>query len=170
MALKVFISGKLYDKDDAKISVYDHGLLYGDGVFEGLRSYNGRVFRLEEHLDRLWKSARAIWLEIPLTRAAMADAVNDTLNWTAGTITGVDSSSSRLEIASGATAVISAGGLTLGSVTFSNFGTTQINLPASSSLNVPVSAVLENQSTGLFEFVADQNSVTGTGLFNNLGG
>jgi len=79
MALKVFISGKLYDKDDAKISVYDHGLLYGDGVFEGLRSYSGRVFRLEEHLDRLWKSARAIMLEIPMTRAAMADAVNETL-------------------------------------------------------------------------------------------
>ncbi len=79
MALKVFIAGKLYDKEDAKISVYDHGLLYGDGVFEGLRSYNGRVFRLDEHLDRLWKSARAIWLEIPMTRTAMAAAVNETL-------------------------------------------------------------------------------------------
>lgn len=78
-ALKVYINGKLYDKDQAKVSVYDHGLLYGDGVFEGLRSYGGRVFRLEQHLDRLWKSARAIWLEIPLTREAMAAAVNDTL-------------------------------------------------------------------------------------------
>lgn len=77
--LKVYINGKLYDKDQAKVSVYDHGLLYGDGVFEGLRSYGGRVFRLEQHLDRLWKSARAIWLEIPLTREAMAAAVNDTL-------------------------------------------------------------------------------------------
>lgn len=79
VALKVFISGKLYDKEDAKISVYDHGLLYGDGVFEGLRSYGGRVFRLEEHLERLWNSAKAIWLEIPMTREAMAQAVNETL-------------------------------------------------------------------------------------------
>jgi len=54
-------------------------LLYGDGVFEGLRSYGGKVFRLEEHLDRLWDSAKAIWLEIPMTKAAMADAVNQTL-------------------------------------------------------------------------------------------
>jgi branched-chain amino acid aminotransferase len=79
MSLKVYINGKLYDKDDAKISVYDHGLLYGDGVFEGLRSYRGKVFRLERHLDRLWKSAKAIWLEIPLSPDQMAAAINDTL-------------------------------------------------------------------------------------------
>ncbi|MEX2176402.1 MAG: branched-chain-amino-acid transaminase [Pirellulaceae bacterium] len=79
MPLKIYISGKLYDKEDAKISVYDHGLLYGDGVFEGLRSYGGKVFRLAQHLERLWESARAIWLEIPLTREEMAKAVNDTL-------------------------------------------------------------------------------------------
>lgn len=79
MALKVYISGKLYDKEDAKISVYDHGLLYGDGVFEGLRSYGGKVFRLEQHLDRLWLSARAICLTIPMTKEALAKAVNDTL-------------------------------------------------------------------------------------------
>ncbi len=79
MALKIFISGQLYDKEDAKISVYDHGLLYGDGVFEGLRSYGGKVFRLEQHLARLWESAKAIWLEIPMTRSAMAKAINDTL-------------------------------------------------------------------------------------------
>jgi branched-chain amino acid aminotransferase len=79
MALQVYISGRLYDKEDAKISVYDHGLLYGDGVFEGLRSYSGRVFRLEEHLGRLWDSAKAIRLEIPMSRDAMAKAVNDTL-------------------------------------------------------------------------------------------
>jgi branched-chain amino acid aminotransferase len=79
MALKVWISGKLYDKDDAKISVYDHGLLYGDGVFEGMRSYSGKVFRLQQHLDRLWQSAKAIWLEMPLTKEALATAVNDTL-------------------------------------------------------------------------------------------
>src|ERR1700732_4876527 len=79
MAFKVGINGKLFDKDDAKISVYDHGLLYGDGVFEGLRSYGGRVFRLEQHLARLWNSAKAILLSIPLAREEMARAVNETL-------------------------------------------------------------------------------------------
>jgi branched-chain amino acid aminotransferase len=79
MSLKVYIGGKLYDKADAKISVYDHGLLYGDGVFEGLRSYGGRVFRLEQHIDRLYDSARAIHLRIPMTKADMARAVVDTL-------------------------------------------------------------------------------------------
>ena len=67
MSLKVYISGQLYDKEDAKISVYDHGLLYGDGVFEGMRSYGGKVFRLTDHLDRLWNSAKAICLEIPMS-------------------------------------------------------------------------------------------------------
>ena len=76
---KVWINGKLYDKQDAKISVYDHGLLYGDGVFEGLRSYGGKVFRLQQHLTRLWNSAKAILLEIPMTREAMAKAINETL-------------------------------------------------------------------------------------------
>ncbi len=79
MSLKIYISGRLYDKEDAKISVYDHGLLYGDGVFEGIRSYGGKVFRLEEHLDRLWDSAKAIWLKIPMTKEAMAKAVYETL-------------------------------------------------------------------------------------------
>jgi branched-chain amino acid aminotransferase len=79
MSLKIYINGELFDKEDAKISVYDHGLLYGDGVFEGLRSYNGRVFRLDEHLRRLWDSAKAILLEIPISREQMAAAVNDTL-------------------------------------------------------------------------------------------
>ena len=79
MPLQIYISGKLYDKENAKISVYDHGLLYGDGVFEGMRSYNGKVFRLGEHLDRLWNSAKAIWLTIPMSREDMAKAVNDTL-------------------------------------------------------------------------------------------
>lgn len=76
---KVWINGKLFDKQDAKISVYDHGLLYGDGVFEGLRSYGGKVFRLQQHLTRLWNSAKAILLEIPMTREAMAKAINETL-------------------------------------------------------------------------------------------
>ena len=79
MSLKIYIDGKFYDKENAKISVYDHGLLYGDGVFEGMRSYGGRVFRLAEHIDRLWDSAKAIWLEIPMTKAEMTKAVNDTL-------------------------------------------------------------------------------------------
>lgn len=77
--MKVFISGKLVEQEHAKISVYDHGLLYGDGVFEGMRSYAGKVFRHKQHLERLWNSARAIWLEIPMTREAMAKAVTDTL-------------------------------------------------------------------------------------------
>lgn len=79
MGLKIYINGKHYEQQDAKISVYDHGLLYGDGVFEGLRAYGGKVFRLQEHLDRLWQSARAIWLEIPGTAADLGRAINDTL-------------------------------------------------------------------------------------------
>ena len=76
---KIYINGKLYDKNDAKISVYDHGLLYGDGVFEGIRVYNGKVFRLKEHIDRLYESALSIWLEIPLSREQMTEAVNHTV-------------------------------------------------------------------------------------------
>ncbi len=72
MSLKIYINGMLYDKQDAKISVYDHGLLYGDGVFEGIRSYGGKVFRLAEHIDRLWASAKAILLKIPISKQAMA--------------------------------------------------------------------------------------------------
>lgn len=79
MPLKISINGKLYDKKDAKVSVYDHGLLYGDGVFEGIRSYGGKVFRLAEHLDRLWNSAKAIWLEMPISKEKMAKAIEDTL-------------------------------------------------------------------------------------------
>jgi branched-chain amino acid aminotransferase len=79
MSPKVYIGGKLYEKNDAKISVFDHGLLYGDGVFEGIRSYSGRVFRLAEHVERLYESARAINLVIPMTQAAMAEAVVSTL-------------------------------------------------------------------------------------------
>jgi branched-chain amino acid aminotransferase len=79
MPLKVYVNGELFDKEQAKISVYDHGLLYGDGVFEGIRSYNGKVFRLKEHLDRLWDSAKAIWLEIPISKRQMATAIEETL-------------------------------------------------------------------------------------------
>ncbi len=76
---KVYINGKLFDKADAKISVYDHGLLYGDGVFEGIRIYDGKVFKLKEHVERLYESARAIKLEIPITREQMADAIRQTV-------------------------------------------------------------------------------------------
>src|SRR6516165_3671909 len=79
MTPKVYINGKLYDKADAKISVYDHGLLYGDGVFEGIRVYAGKVFRLKQHIERLYDSARAIYLEIPLGPEQMAEAVEATV-------------------------------------------------------------------------------------------
>ena len=79
MPLKIYINGQFYDKDDAKISVYDHGLLYGDGVFEGIRSYGGKVFRMAEHLQRLWDSAKVIWLKMPLSQKEMADAIEETL-------------------------------------------------------------------------------------------
>jgi branched-chain amino acid aminotransferase len=79
MARIIFMNDRLVPEDQARVSVFDHGLLYGDGVFEGLRSYSGTVFRLDAHLDRLWASARAICLEIPLSKAAVAKAVNDTL-------------------------------------------------------------------------------------------
>ena len=76
---KIYIDGKFYSEASAKISVFDHGLLYGDGIFEGIRFYNGRVFRLEEHLNRLWDSARSICLEIPMTMQNMTEAVIETI-------------------------------------------------------------------------------------------
>ena len=75
--MKVFIDGKYYDERDAKISVFDHGLLYGDGVFEGIRAYNRRVFKLKEHIDRLFYSAKAILLDIPMSPAEITSAVVD---------------------------------------------------------------------------------------------
>ena len=77
--MKVYVNGKFVDKKDAKISVFDHGLLYGDGVFEGIRSYNKRVFKLKEHIDRLFESAHTIMLKIPLSKQQMMKAVIDTL-------------------------------------------------------------------------------------------
>src|SRR5260370_13860791 len=76
---QIYVDGKFYAEGEAKVSVFDHGLLYGDGIFEGIRFYNGRVFRLEEHLDRLWDSARSICLEIPMSARAMAEAVLETI-------------------------------------------------------------------------------------------
>jgi len=76
--MKVFIDGKFCDEQDAKVSVFDHGLLYGDGIFEGIRAYNGRVFKLKEHIDRLFYSAKAILLDLPMTHAALMAATVET--------------------------------------------------------------------------------------------
>ncbi|SRR6056297_765270 len=79
MPQSIYINGEYFSREDAKISVYDHGLLYGDGVFEGMRIYGGKVFRLQQHLKRLWESARAIVLEIPIDLRAMTEAVEATV-------------------------------------------------------------------------------------------
>ena len=76
---KIYVDGKFYSEANAKVSVFDHGLLYGDGIFEGIRFYNGRVFRLEQHLERLWNSARSICLKIPMTREEMTEALLETV-------------------------------------------------------------------------------------------
>src|SRR5208283_3336385 len=77
--LVVYIDGQYFPKSQAKISVYDHGFLYGDGVFEGIRAYDGVIFRFKEHLDRLYDSAKSIKLKIPLSPDEMTKAVVDTL-------------------------------------------------------------------------------------------
>ncbi len=77
--MKIYINGKFYSKNDAKISVFDHGLLYGDGVFEGIRLYNSCIFKLTEHIDRLYESAKTIRLEIPMTKKKMIEAVAETV-------------------------------------------------------------------------------------------
>ena len=79
MAAKIWIDDKLVDADQAKVSVFDHGLLYGDGVFEGIRVYGSRIFEFDAHLERLYKSAKVIRLEIPLDKAELADAVEQTV-------------------------------------------------------------------------------------------
>src|SRR3954447_19974156 len=79
MGVKVWIDGKLYDKADAKISVYDHGFLYGDGVFEGIRVYHGKIFESEAHLDRLFESATGIRLHIPMSREQLRSAIDETV-------------------------------------------------------------------------------------------
>jgi branched-chain amino acid aminotransferase len=77
--MKIYLNGQIVEKEKAMISVFDHGVLYGDGVFEGIRAYNGRVFKLHEHIDRLNNSARAILLELPMTKKAIEEAVLATL-------------------------------------------------------------------------------------------
>jgi len=79
MGLKIYIDGKFYEKEDAKISVFDHGLLYGDGVFEGIRSYDRLIFKLREHIDRLYASAKSIMLDIPVSKKEIEQAVISTL-------------------------------------------------------------------------------------------
>jgi branched-chain amino acid aminotransferase len=76
--MKIYIDGKYYSEKNATVSVFDHGLLYGDGIFEGIRAYHGRVFKLKEHIDRLYYSAKAILLDIPISHAEMMKAVVDT--------------------------------------------------------------------------------------------
>src|SRR5512139_2468348 len=75
--MKIYIDGKYYNERDAKISVFDHGLLYGDGIFEGIRAYHGRVFKLKEHIDRLFYSAKAILLTIPMSHTEVTEAVTE---------------------------------------------------------------------------------------------
>ena len=78
MGLQVYLNGKWVAGEDAKVSIFDHGLLYGDGVFEGIRSYQGLVFKLQEHLDRLWESAHTLMLKIPMTKKEMEQAIVET--------------------------------------------------------------------------------------------
>src|SRR5439155_10545428 len=78
MEYKVYLNGKFVPESEAKISVYDHGFLYGDGVFEGIRAYHGRIFRLDEHVERLFRSARAIMLPIPRSPGEMRELVLET--------------------------------------------------------------------------------------------
>src|SRR5436189_1970966 len=97
MSRQVYIAGRFVSQEDAKISVLDHGLLYGDGVFEGLRSYRGKIFRLKEHIKRLYESAKAIWLEIPISPEEMSDAVNEAIR-----INKIDDGYVRLVVTRGA--------------------------------------------------------------------
>jgi branched-chain amino acid aminotransferase len=78
MSMKIYIDGSYFAENEAKISVFDHGLLYGDGIFEGIRAYNGRVFKLKEHIDRLFYSAKALLLTIPISHADIMQAVVET--------------------------------------------------------------------------------------------
>ncbi len=75
----IYIDGKYVPEGLAKVSVFDHGLLYGDGVFEGIRAYNGRVFRLKEHIDRLYDSAKTVDIQPPISKEAMTEAICETL-------------------------------------------------------------------------------------------
>ena len=97
MSQQIYINGKYFSREDATISVFDHGLLYGDGVFEGLRIYGGKVFRLQEHLVRLWESANSIALELPLSIEQLTADVNETVR-----LNGLDDGYIRLVVTRGA--------------------------------------------------------------------
>src|SRR5437899_10516549 len=92
----IWIDGTYYGRGDAKVSVFDHGLLYGDGVFEGIRVYTRRVFRLGQHLDRLYASAKGIWLEIPMAKQAMHRLVEEAVGKS-----GLEDAYIRLEVTRG---------------------------------------------------------------------
>src|SRR3989338_4504788 len=77
--MKIFINGKFIEKKDAKVSVFDHGFLYGDGAFEGIRSYNGLVFKLKEHVDRLYETTHTLMIQIPMSKDKMIKNIVDTL-------------------------------------------------------------------------------------------
>ena len=79
MGLIIYLNGEFVDETEAKVSVFDHGLLYGDGIFEGIRAYHGRVFKLDDHLDRLYESAKSILLDIPMSKAEMQGVVLETM-------------------------------------------------------------------------------------------
>lgn len=79
MSIKIYMNGQLVDREDAKVSVFDHGFLYGDGIFEGIRVYNGKVFRAQKHLDRLWDSAKTLDIKIPMTKDEMKAAIYKTV-------------------------------------------------------------------------------------------
>ena len=78
-SIKIYMNGKLVDQQDAKVSVFDHGFLYGDGVFEGIRVYNGKIFREREHIDRLWDSCKTVDIKMPMTKEEVAAAKEEPL-------------------------------------------------------------------------------------------
>lgn len=79
MAQVIYLNGKYVSKEEATVSVYDHGFLYGDGIFEGIRIYNGNIFKCKEHLDRLYDSAKSIMLDIPLPQEEMQQVLIETI-------------------------------------------------------------------------------------------
>ena len=96
MSQKIYLNGRFVDPADARISVFDHGFLYGDGVFEGIRAYHGTVFRLHEHIQRLYRSAKAIMLDVPLSQEEFAQVVLETCR-----LNGVDSGYIRAVVSRG---------------------------------------------------------------------